>query len=69
MNHLRPPRFNAKARKSSAGPSKRRRRDDDNDTIDPPDAVDPNAEIFVPRTKEEKEMDKKERLRLEVMLL
>jgi ATP-dependent RNA helicase DHX37/DHR1 len=66
----RPERYNAKARQSTAGSSKKKkgkRRNTDGSTHVPEEStLDPNAEILAPRTKEEKDAAKKERLRQQV---
>lgn len=58
-------RFNAKARKSSR-PNKRSKRihREDGQTED---AADPNSEIHIPKPKEVKEAERRERLRQEVL--
>ena len=62
-------RYNAKARRSSAAPKKKKRNNSETKPgsdfdVDTPD---PNVTIHTPRTKEQKENDKKERLRQEVL--
>ena len=56
-------RYNAKARQSTAGPSKRRR------TASSKDVHDSNAEVVVPRSQEQKEEERRKRLREEVRLM
>jgi ATP-dependent RNA helicase DHX37/DHR1 len=59
--------YNDKARGSTAGGKKKGKR-----RFQPPAAtseqVDPNATIHIPKTMEEKELDKKERMKQEVCL-
>lgn len=68
----RAPRYNAKARGSVAGGKKSRvkgkapDRGGDVDGFSTAMEVDPNAEIVQPKTKEQKEQDRKERIREEV---
>lgn len=66
MSHVQP-KFNAKARHSTAGSRKKgkpkRRREEDEPS---PVEEDPNASILVPKSKESKEAERKERLRQEV---
>lgn len=58
--------YNAKARKSSSRPTKKAKhavaKEGNVDTIE----ADANASIITPKTKEQKEADRKERLRQEV---
>jgi hypothetical protein len=61
MSAVRPPRYNARARQSTVGASTKQGK-----RADTHDPVDPNAEVFVSKTKYEKELEKKERLRQEV---
>lgn len=63
MGHQRE-RFNAKGRKSSR-PTKRSKHAHNLDDSMQSNA-DPNADIVVPKTKEQKEADRRERLRQEV---
>ena len=67
MNHTRV-KYNAKARRSTAGSGSKKKakqpRTQDGDSNSKP--LDPNAIIHIPRTKEEKEDDRKDRLRQEV---
>jgi hypothetical protein len=67
MSHTRERfKFNAKARQSTAGPSmkKSRQKGVTEDVLQvPPDS---NIVVHVPKTKEEKDQEKKERLRQEV---
>lgn len=59
----RPPGYNAKARGSVAGSSKKRKRSTrDADEI----KADPNADIYVPKSEKEKDIDRKEKLLQEV---
>lgn len=69
MGHLRE-RFNAKARQSTAGGKKRKRaRLEDADTkLEAETQRDTNAEIIELKTKEQKEADRRERLRKEASL-
>lgn len=64
MNHTRD-RYNAKARQSTAGPSKKngKRR-----PVEEDDERDPNAAIYIPKTKEEKGKERMERFRQEVCI-
>jgi hypothetical protein len=66
MSHAQP-KFNAKARKSTAGSRKKgkpsRRREEGEP---PPVQEDPNASILVLKTKETKEAERREKLRQEV---
>ncbi|EMD39965.1 hypothetical protein CERSUDRAFT_92451 [Gelatoporia subvermispora B] len=60
-------RFNAKARQSTAGAShkkKARRKTQDATAADQPD---PNAEIVAPKSEEQKELDRKEKLKQELI--
>jgi ATP-dependent RNA helicase DHX37/DHR1 len=57
-------RFNAKARQSSAGGRKKNRKAQAEVVGEV--AQDSNAEVILPRTKEQKERDKKDRLQFEV---
>ena len=62
-------RHNAKARQSTSGPRKKgkRKRDKSLRTLDNgADAFDPNAEIIVPKSKDVKDLEKKEKLLKEV---
>ncbi|KAJ7644132.1 P-loop containing nucleoside triphosphate hydrolase protein [Roridomyces roridus] len=54
--------FNSKARQSTAGSRKKgKTRNKNSDTV-----ADPNADIVVPKTKEQQELDRKEKLRAEL---
>lgn len=57
-------RYNAKARKSSSRPSKRVKRA--HDTLGAPEIADSNADIVVPKSRELKEEERRQRLREEV---
>lgn len=71
-------RYNAKGRQSTAGPSRKHSKGKRNlkgrvleDALSPSlslprTTVDPNAPILIPKTQEEKEWERKERMRLEV---
>ena len=63
MGHLRE-RFNAKARKSSKPAKRAKHVHDTSDTAG--GSEDPNAEIHVPKGKEVKDAERRERLRQEV---
>ncbi|KAJ7505327.1 P-loop containing nucleoside triphosphate hydrolase protein [Mycena galericulata] len=56
--------FNSKARQSTAGLSKKKGKN--KTKPDHGNAPDPNAEILVPKTKEQQELEKKEKLRAEL---
>jgi ATP-dependent RNA helicase DHX37/DHR1 len=58
--------FNSKARQSTAGPSRKKGKYKAVSTGAVESAPDPNAEILVPKTKEEQLLQKKEKLRAEV---
>ncbi|KAJ7459856.1 P-loop containing nucleoside triphosphate hydrolase protein [Mycena latifolia] len=58
--------FNSKARQSTAGPSRKKGKNKSKSHPDPESAPDPNAEILVPKSKEEQEFQKKEKLRAEL---
>lgn len=58
--------FNSKARQSTAGPSKKKGKNKTASSGAADSAPDPNAEILVPKTKEEQLLQKKEKLRAEV---
>jgi ATP-dependent RNA helicase DHX37/DHR1 len=63
-----PKKFNAKARQSTAGSRKKghlKRKREEGQVVQMEEA-DPNASIFVPKTKEQKEQERKEKLRQEV---
>jgi len=60
--------FNRKARQSTAGPSRKKGKKKASNRV-PDSAPDPNAEILVPKTKEEQLLQKKEKLRAEVRCL
>ncbi|KAL0961087.1 hypothetical protein HGRIS_006070 [Hohenbuehelia grisea] len=62
-------RFNARARQSSAGGShkKRSKRRVDSGVDDPSESGGPNAPIVILKTKEERELDRKERLKQELI--
>ena len=67
MSHV-PRKFNAKARQSTAGSRekgklKRKREDGQPVAVE---GDDPNASIIVPKTKDQKEWERKEKLRQEV---
>lgn len=57
-------RHNAKARQSTAGQRKKGKRKATSIVKDPD--YDPNAEIIAPKSEEQKELDRRERLRQEV---
>ncbi|KAJ7044117.1 P-loop containing nucleoside triphosphate hydrolase protein [Mycena alexandri] len=57
--------FNRKARQSTAGPSRKKGKKKASNRV-PDSAPDPNAEILVPKTKEEQLLQKKEKLRAEL---
>ena len=62
-------RYNAKARQSTVGGSSHKKKGKRKLQEPPPqDAseVDPNAEIVVPKSEEQKELDRREKLRQEV---
>jgi ATP-dependent RNA helicase DHX37/DHR1 len=60
-------RFNARARQSSAGESSHKKRKRVVPPLDPKNVNhDPNVEIIKPKTKEDKELDRRERLKQEV---
>jgi hypothetical protein len=65
MSHLRPPRFNAKVRQSTVGSTKKKGIRG-NAAIQDSNQVDPNAEILVPKSREEKERGRKEKMLQEV---
>lgn len=72
MSHVRRERFNSMARQSIAGESHKKKgkgksRSSTHAESLPTDQ-DPNVDILVPKTKEEKELDRKEKMRLEVCL-
>lgn len=69
MSHVRE-KFNAKARQSTAGSRKRGKpkKTKTEGELSAVVTVDSNADIFIPKTKEEKEQDRKEKLRQEVRL-
>ncbi|KAJ7095872.1 P-loop containing nucleoside triphosphate hydrolase protein [Mycena belliarum] len=58
--------FNSKARQSTAGPSRKKGKNKSKSVQGSGTTPDPNAEILVPRTKEELEQQKKEKLRAEL---
>jgi len=60
--------YNAKARGSTVGGKKKRKRRGQTSGVTL-EQGDPNATIHVPKTTEEKEMEKKERMKQEVCLL
>ncbi|KAF7365220.1 putative ATP-dependent RNA helicase PB1A10.06c [Mycena venus] len=64
MSHRRE-KFNSKARQSTAGPSKKKGKKAASNPVDET-VHDPNAEILVPKTKEELLLQKKEKLRAEL---
>jgi ATP-dependent RNA helicase DHX37/DHR1 len=72
VNPTRPPKFNAKARQSSIGGSRKKRVGKKNvagtllESGVTQEPVDPNSDIIVPKSKLEREQDRKERLRQEV---
>jgi ATP-dependent RNA helicase DHX37/DHR1 len=51
-------RFNAKARQSTAGSHKKQKQKQSKS-----DTVDPNEEVYIPKTNEEKESDRKQKLK------
>lgn len=60
-------RYNAKARQSTAGPShKKGKKKSLSGSKSDPASSDPNAAIHVPKTKDDKDLDRKEKLRQEV---
>ena len=65
MGNLRE-RYNAKARKSR--PGKRSKHSHNSGDVDTQATVDPNADIVAPKSKEQREADRRERLRQEVSL-
>jgi ATP-dependent RNA helicase DHX37/DHR1 len=65
MSHPQREKFNSKARQSTAGPSKKKGKKAASNTVDAT-VHDPNADIIVPKTKEELLLQKKEKLRAEV---
>ena len=67
MNRTRE-RFNAKARQSTAGSHKKKgkRQNKGRDSLGTQESSNPNAEIVVPKTEEQKELDRKEKLKQEV---
>ena len=67
MNRTRE-RFNAKARQSTAGSHKKKgkRPNKGGDSSGTQESSNPNAEIVVPKTEEQKELDRKEKLKQEV---
>ncbi|KAK7048361.1 P-loop containing nucleoside triphosphate hydrolase protein [Favolaschia claudopus] len=65
MSHPQRERFNSKARQSTAGPS--RKKSKRSSAVPISDAIqDPNADIIVPKTKDELLLQKKEKLRVEL---
>lgn len=64
MNRARE-RHNAKARQSTAGQRKKGKRKASAVTVQDPD-YDPNAEIIAPKSEEQREADRRERLKQEV---
>ncbi|KAJ7250874.1 P-loop containing nucleoside triphosphate hydrolase protein [Mycena haematopus] len=65
MSQPRREKFNSKARQSTAGPSKKKGKKTASSAVD--DSVhDPNADIIVPKTKEDLLLQKKEKLRAEL---
>ncbi|KAJ7780656.1 P-loop containing nucleoside triphosphate hydrolase protein [Mycena maculata] len=64
MSHSRE-KFNASARQSTAGPSRKKGKNKKKPT-NAAEAPDPNAEILVPKTKEQHELKKKEKLRAQL---
>lgn len=58
-------RHNAKARQSTAGQRKKGKRKASSSNIKEPE-YDPNAEVIVPKSEEQKELDRRERLKQEV---
>lgn len=56
---------NAKARQSTAGQRKKGKRKANTSLLKEPEH-DPNVEVIVPRSEEQKELDRKERLKQEV---
>jgi hypothetical protein len=69
-NPLRAPKFNASARKSSVGGSRKKGKAKRAaaGSLPTPEVADPNAEIVVPKSKQEREQERKERLRQEVRI-
>ncbi|KAJ6619426.1 P-loop containing nucleoside triphosphate hydrolase protein [Mycena sp. CBHHK59/15] len=67
MSHTRE-KFNSKARQSTVGPSRKKGKNKPKSNRVPDDAPDPNADIHVPKTKEERELEKKEKLRIESLI-
>ncbi|KAJ6508792.1 P-loop containing nucleoside triphosphate hydrolase protein [Mycena sanguinolenta] len=66
MSQPRREKFNSKARQSTAGPSKKKGKKTASNVVDG-DVQDPNADIIVPKTKEEQLLQKKEKLREELV--
>ena len=64
MSHL-PKKFNAKARQSTRKTSNLKRKRDEGQPV-PVEGDDPNASIIVQKTKDQKERERKEKLRQEV---
>ena len=60
-------RHNAKARQSTAGQRKKGKRKASSAAVKGPE-YDPNSEIIVPKSEEQKELDRRERLKQEVRL-
>jgi hypothetical protein len=69
-NPLRAPKFNASARKSSVGGSRKKGKAKRAaaGSVPTPEIADPNVEIVMPKSKEEREQERKERLRQEVRI-
>ena len=65
MSHTRE-KFNTKARQSAAGPSRKKSKQKNRTEDASQVQIDPNVTIYVPKTREEKEQEKKEKLRKEV---
>ncbi|KAJ7675833.1 P-loop containing nucleoside triphosphate hydrolase protein [Mycena polygramma] len=66
MSHHPREKFNGKARQSTAGPSRKKGKNKSDSNRAAATTPDPNAEILVPKTKEEQLLQKKEKLRAEL---
>lgn len=66
MHHTRE-RHNAKARQSTAGQRKKGKRKAGSTEIREPDH-DPNSEIIIPKSEEQKELDRRDRMKQEVRI-
>lgn len=67
---MKPPvreRYNAKARQSSAGSSHKKGKRVASATLHPHEELDPNADVHLPKSKDQKDVEKRDRMQQELV--